>query len=89
MRAQSLNTCKRVGVESHIPYLLRSMGMEVQSTLGRVISQLLGEKEICMAKEGSFYRHVFGMNNKKRTGKKSTRAGATKEGLNSREFWRR
>jgi hypothetical protein len=32
-----------------------------------------------MAKEGIFYRHVFGMKNKQRTRKKSIGAGATME----------
>jgi hypothetical protein len=33
-----------------------------------------------MAKEDSFYRHGFGMNNKQRTRKNSTKDGATMEG---------
>jgi hypothetical protein len=41
MRAQLLNTWKRVAVESHIPFLLGASRDKVQSTLGKLRSQLV------------------------------------------------
>jgi hypothetical protein len=73
MRAQSLNSCKRVGVRvtSHSYW---KHGDEVQSTLGRVSSQLSWENRGNSYGElhAVFTHSVFGMNNKQRAGKKST-----------------
>jgi hypothetical protein len=38
------------------------------------------EEEIHMGKEGSFYMHIFGMNNKERLGRKCLGARLTMEG---------
>jgi hypothetical protein len=81
MRAQSLNTCEGVGVEvtSHSYW---KHGAEVQSTLGRVCSQLYWENR------GNSYRgehtlfHIdFGMNTRKE--KNSIRARPRRLG----KFW--
>jgi hypothetical protein len=59
-------------------------GAEVQSTLGRVRSQLSWENRGNLYGENrQFFTFSFGMNNKERAGKKSTRARARRLG----EFW--
>jgi hypothetical protein len=68
MRAQSLNSCKKVGIEvtSHSYW---THGAEVESTLGRVSSQLAWENvENLFGRIMRFSHSVFGMNNMQRAG---------------------